>query len=57
MDIEEKQRLKNMERDKMLISHKLQEKSRLEVQLADFHHGQKVREHEATKQVCSIKLN
>ena len=48
--LEDAQRIKEMEREKALISHKLKKKSDLEVELADFHHQQSVREHEATKE-------
>merc|ERR1712110_955409 len=49
-ELEEAQRMKELEREKMLVSHKLKRKSDLEVELADFHHQQAVREHEVTKE-------
>ena len=54
-ELEHNQRLKELEREKALISHKLNQQSELEVKMADFHHEQSVREHEATKQVQSFE--
>lgn len=49
--LEAEQNERELEREKLLIAHKLQKKGEMEVNLADFRHEQAIREHEATKKV------